>query len=211
MAHGFRSQTGCLPPRYHAADTQPESHVARIRTIFAPRRWLAFALLVVLGSSLAQARDLAAPESDLRQVELIAIQQIPMQGMSVLVLRVMPDGDELPIFTGTAEGEAIERAWRQMRPQRPLTHELLGDLLEATGWTLERLVIDELREEQFLAVVEISHADGRRQRIDARPSDGLALALRSGATIHVSKQVIDAVANPQDPSRQRALLTSVAR
>lgn len=168
----------------------------------APRRWrLALLLAGVLAISPLQARDLAVPAADLLPAELIGVQGVPALGMAVMLLRV-DGGTELPIFTGLGEAEAIERAWRKQRPPRPLTHDLLADTLAATGWTLERLVIDELREGQFMAALDLRHADGTRRLVDSRPSDGIALAIRDGRPILIARQVLEAAAEEEE-SKQR--------
>jgi uncharacterized protein len=166
-------------------------------------------LFLLLPASAAFARDLAVPASQLLPAELVAVQVLADTGMAVVLLRVVDD--DLPIFTGSAEAEAIERSWRKVRPPRPLTHELLGDLLEATGWRIERLVIDELREGQFLAALDLRHEDGRRTLLDTRPSDGLVLALRQGAPVLVARQVLEDALQDEDEGRPaRPVLTASA-
>ncbi len=99
----------------------------------------------------------------------------------------------LPIYVGWTEAEAIERARRRARPERPLTHELLGDLLEASGATMRRLIIDSLRDGVYFAMIECE-LGGRDApvQLDARPSDGIALALRFAVPILVAESLLRA-------------------
>jgi uncharacterized protein len=153
-------------------------------------------LLFLLATMPLRARELAVPPADLLPAEFVAVQQLADAGMAVMLLRV--GGHDLPMFTGLTEAAAIDRAMRKLRPPRALTHELLGDVLEATGWRLERLVIDELDAGQFKAALELTALrGGTRRMVDSRPSDGLVLALRHGAPIVVARQVLEAAAEEE--------------
>jgi bifunctional DNase/RNase len=169
-------------------------------------------VLALSASWRAEARELAVPASDLVPAELVGVLGLADSGIAVMVFRV--GDEELPVFVGVAEAEAIERARRGLRPPRPLTHELFGDVLVATGWTIERLVIDALRDGQFMAALELRNAEsGLRRRVDSRPSDGMALALRSDAPVYVARQVIEAAAEESEeaPGRRepRGMLTAM--
>ena len=168
------------------------------------------AVLLGLFATDARARELAPAAADLLPAELIAIHQVPDAGMALLLLRTADGCAGLPLFTGQVAAAAVERAWRGERPDRPLTHELLGDLLETTGWKIERLVIDELRDGQFLAALELSSESSRNRRLlDTRPSDGLAIALRVGAPVFIARQVIeDAEREDREQALPRSTLTS---
>lgn len=170
-------------------------------------RRLLLPVLLLAGALPATARELAVPPSQLLPAELVAVQVLADSGLAVLLFSVDNGSAELPIFTGSAEAEAIERSWRKVRPERPLTHELLGDVLEATGWRIERLVIDELREGQFLAALDLRHEDAGTRLLDTRPSDGLALALRQGAPVLVARQVVED-ASDGDRQAPRPVLTA---
>jgi uncharacterized protein len=172
-------------------------------------RLLPIALLISTVSP-AVARELAVAPSQLMPAELVAVQVLGGSGMAVVLLSVGGGQGELPMFTGIAEAEALGRAWQQDRPPRPLTHELLGDVLEATGWRVERLVIDELREGQFLAALELRNAAGETRLVDSRPSDGLVLALRQGASVQVARDVVEQAAEEDPSSAPQRVLTADA-
>jgi uncharacterized protein len=174
------------------------------------RRLLPVVLLACAAVPPAIGRELAVAPSQLLPAELVAVQVLGASGMAVVLLDVGSGQGELPMFTGSAEAEALGRAWQQDRPPRPLTHELLGDVLEATGWRVERLVIDELRDGQFLAALELRNEAGETRLVDSRPSDGLVLALRQGAKVQVAREVLEQ-AEEQDPdSTPRRVLTADA-
>lgn len=98
----------------------------------------------------------------------------------------------LTIVIGYTEVQAIDRLVKAARPPRPLTHELLVTLLEATGAKLERVDVTELKEGTFYALLRLVRADGQVVEVDARPSDALALAVALAAPIHVADAVIEA-------------------
>jgi bifunctional DNase/RNase len=103
-------------------------------------------------------------------------------------------GDEgrhtmLPIVVGGTEALSIRLRWERRRYERPLTHDLLDSALEELGASIVRVEIDDLVDDTFLATLVLRH-DGRYARLDARPSDAIALALGAGAPIYVSRKVL---------------------
>jgi bifunctional DNase/RNase len=150
------------------------------------------ACLALLGClAVAQARELAVPASELVTVEVTGVGVDPLTGAPAVLLRHAESEQAVPIYVGLVEAEAVDRALRRIRPPRPLTHELMGDLLVATGAVLERLIIDELREGTYHAALELRLRDREGTvLLDTRPSDGMALALRNDAPIQVSRRVL---------------------
>jgi len=169
--------------------------------------------VIVLAGWLAcgacEARELAVAEADLVTAEILTIQASPDGDMAAVLLKV--EDEMLPIFIGMVEAMAIERARRGVQSPRPMTHDLLGDVIASADLTLQRLVIDELTDEgSFLAALELQPtAGGTLRRVDSRPSDGMALAVRSGARIVVARQVVEKAraaeedSAPDDPARPR--------
>jgi uncharacterized protein len=94
-----------------------------------------------------------------------------------------------PIVIGRSEARAIDRAIRNHAPPRPLTHDLLATVLEASGCTLERVEITALKAGTFFATLNLRR-DGETFQVDARPSDSIALAVRTGSPIFVSDEVL---------------------
>lgn len=150
--------------------------------------------VLLLVSCTSHARDLSVDDNDLIRVE-IATLGLAAGGAPVVLLRE-PEGREmLPIFIGRAQAGAIARGMQGLATPRPLTHDLFGDVLARLDARLERIIVDDLHDNTFLGMLELERADTEeRLRIDSRPSDAMALAVRTGATIYVTPQVMEAAA-----------------
>jgi bifunctional DNase/RNase len=114
----------------------------------------------------------------------------PVSNMPIVLLR---DGDNqrvLPIWVGPVEANAIALQMENVSPPRPMTHDLLRNLLGELGASLRRVVISGLRESTFFAYLELEHG-GQTLLVDARPSDALALSLRLKAPVFVDPKVLD--------------------
>lgn len=94
----------------------------------------------------------------------------------------------LPIWIGHAEAWAIAMELQGVNPNRPLTHDLMRKTVESLGARVDRVEITGLKEQTFFAVIWLVNGAGQYQ-IDARPSDSIALALKSGATIYVNEEL----------------------
>jgi uncharacterized protein len=140
----------------------------------------------------AAGRELAADTGDMVEVEVATV-AVAQPGVPVVLLREPGAQEVIPIFIGPVEADAILRGLRGDRPRRPLTHDLLGDVLDGIEVRVERVYVDAIRGNTFFGALELRVA-GRDDpvRIDSRPSDAIALALRTGATIHVAPQVMEA-------------------
>lgn len=140
----------------------------------------------------AHARDLSVDEDELVQVE-IATLGVAGHGAPVVLLREPDAREVIPVIIGPAEAESIMRAMREIETPRPMTHDLFGNVFEALDARLVRVIVDDLVDNTFLGILELE-VEGRDEvvRIDTRPSDGMALAIRSGATIHVTPTVMEA-------------------
>jgi len=99
----------------------------------------------------------------------------------------------LPIFIGPVEATAIAFAQNDVATARPLTHDLLRDLLLALGVAVERIVITELRERTFYAEIEMTN-NGSGYKVSSRPSDAIALAARLGTPIFADEAVLEEAA-----------------
>ena len=157
----------------------------------APR--LAPALTVVLGLAGVwggTASSLHA-QSDLPPWVPMDVATVGVDLASGLPLALLRSGWEeiLPIWIGEAEAAAIARALAGTPFPRPLTHDLLVDVVGSLGGTLEEVRVTELREETFFGVLRIRTADGIRE-VDSRPSDALALAARTGARVQVARELL---------------------
>ncbi len=110
----------------------------------------------------------------------------------ILLLQEAGGGNRtLPIYIGPAEAQAIAQALQGVVAPRPMTHDLMRDLLEDLGAVIECVVITELRDKTFFAEIRLS-AGGRTHQVSARPSDAVALAVRTSATIYADDALVDA-------------------
>jgi bifunctional DNase/RNase len=145
-----------------------------------------------VGAASAAERELAAPEDEFVEVEVATVGLSEPAGSPVVLLR-QPEGSEvIPIFIGPDQARAILLALRGAEPPRPMTHDLLGNVIGALEATLERVYVDTIIDNTFFGMLELA-VEGRNQplRVDTRPSDAIALALRVGASIHVAPQVLE--------------------
>src|SRR4051794_21461095 len=126
------------------------------------------------------------------EMELTAV-RVDLQSNTPVVLLQEAAGARrtLPIFIGAPEATAIAYAMQNVVVQRPLTHDLLRDLLLDLGVRVDAIVITELRESTFYAEIRMTLA-GRTHAVSARPSDSIALAARLGTPIYVDDALLDA-------------------
>ena len=113
----------------------------------------------------------------------------PITNMPIIVLREVEGERVLPIWVGVFEANAIALQVENVQTPRPMTHDLLKNVIDQMGGHVERIVVCELKENTFYATLHVLSAKGLLQ-VDARPSDAIALALRSGARIFVDDAVI---------------------
>jgi hypothetical protein len=128
-------------------------------------------------------------ENDI-EVKVGALIMEPHSGTPIVVLRGVSDETVIPIWVGTFEANAIALEIEKTVPQRPMTHDLLRNIITQMGGIIERVVITELRNDTFFALIEMRLQDGSLAAIDARPSDAIALALRFSCGIWVKPEVI---------------------
>ncbi len=114
----------------------------------------------------------------------------PVTNMPIVLLRDADNQRVLPIWVGPVEANAIALQVENVAPPRPMTHDLLRNLLTELGATLSRVVISDLRDSTFFAYLEL-RAGNDVYFVDARPSDALALCLRTRSPIFVDTQVLD--------------------
>lgn len=125
------------------------------------------------------------------EVKVGALIMDPQSGTPIVVLRGVSDEFVLPIWVGTYEAHAIALEIEKNVPQRPMTHDLLRNLIVELGATIERVTITDLRESTFYAMIELRHPNGETTQLDSRPSDAIALALRSSCPIWVRRAVLE--------------------
>jgi hypothetical protein len=121
-------------------------------------------------------------------VESVRVHMLSSQ--HVVLLKETARDRYLPIWIGPWEANAIATRLQGVNPERPLTHDLFVATMETLGATLTRVIISSLADETYHATLEL-RMDGRTFEVDARPSDSLALAVRTGVRIFASLAVLD--------------------
>lgn len=126
------------------------------------------------------------------QCEIVGLSSSPATGGAYAILLKEIDGNRrLPIIIGQFEAQAIALEMEGIKPPRPLTHDLLKNLIDNLGGTVVEIVVNELRENTFYAKI-ILDVSGLTNEVDARPSDAIALAVRADAPIYVTEAVMEA-------------------
>ncbi len=113
---------------------------------------------------------------------------------------LLKDGSErraLPIYIGQDQAKAIIGALERQKPPRPLTHDLIGNLLDAWEMNLSKVIIHSLQDNTFYAVLCVVQGEVKKE-IDCRPSDAIALALRTSSPIWVMEEVVADASIPVD-------------
>ena len=123
-------------------------------------------------------------------VDILGLSTNPASGGAyALILREVNGSRRLPIIIGASEAQSIALEMEGIKPPRPLTHDLMKNIITAFGADLTDIIIDDLRDGTFYAKLNIDN-----QMIDSRPSDAIALAVRYGVQIYVAASVMDEAA-----------------
>src|SRR3954469_8499070 len=136
------------------------------------------------------------------EVKIRALMMDPNSGTPIIILKDVNSDTMLPIWVGAYEANAIALEIEKVAPQRPMTHDLLRNLITEMGAVVDRVVVTELRENTFYAVIEMHGQDGNLILLDSRPSDAIALALRADCPIFVDMEVIKASQNSTEKQSQ---------
>ena len=129
--------------------------------------------------------------NDTVPVELSTIGLDGRTGTPIVVLRDPASGGVLPVWIGAAEAQAIALALHGVVPPRPMTHDLMASLISELRAEVEEVVVTDLRNNTYFGIVRLRVAGEKKIRdVDSRPSDALALALRTGAPIRVARKIL---------------------
>jgi uncharacterized protein len=144
------------------------------------------------------------------EVKIRALMMDPNSGTPIIILKDVQSDTMLPIWVGAYEANAIALEIEKIAPPRPMTHDLLRNLIVELGVRVERVVVTSLRDNTFFAVIEMRNSEGDRMTLDSRPSDAIALALRADCPIYVDMEVIKASQHtlPREESEESELSTS---
>lgn len=125
-----------------------------------------------------------------REVKVRGLLLDPTSNSPIVLLKDINSEAMLPIWVGPYEANSIASEIEKSSPQRPMTHDLLRNVINQMGAVVQRVVVTELRDNTFFAVIEMTAAD-KTVFIDARPSDAIALALRVDCPIYVREEVLE--------------------
>jgi len=129
------------------------------------------------------------PAEELR-MEIKGLMLDPSSNVPIVILRDEQSDVFLPIWIGVFEANAIALRIEGVEPPRPMTHDLLLSSFKTLGAAIERIVISDLKDSTFFAVIHLD-LKGKKMTLDSRPSDAIALALRAEAPIFVLRSVLE--------------------
>jgi len=143
------------------------------------------------------------------EVKIRALMMDPNSGTPIIILKDIQSDTMLPIWVGAYEANAIALEIEKIAPPRPMTHDLLRNLIVELGVQVDRVVVTSLRDNTFFAVIEMHNSEGDKMVLDSRPSDAIALALRADCPIFVDMEVIKASRNtlPVEETEEQELAT----
>jgi len=125
------------------------------------------------------------------QVDILGLSTSPASGGAyALILKEINGSRRLPIIIGAFEAQSIALEMEGIKPPRPLTHDLMKNIIDSMGVAVAEVVISELRDGTFYAKLNLE-ASAENQEVDSRPSDAIALAVRFGVPIFVSDKVME--------------------
>lgn len=126
------------------------------------------------------------------QMELHKIIISEMQDQQIIVLKEVDGERKFPIVIGSTEAYAIDRRLKGIPTPRPLTHDLLANVVETMGGYIDRIEINDLQAHTFFARIHIRQ-DGKTLEVDSRPSDAIALGIATIVPIFVAEHVLEEV------------------
>lgn len=145
-----------------------------------------------------------------KPLELEGLGVEPESQTPVVLLREPESDTQIPIWIGETEAMAIAAELEDVTPPRPLTHDLLVQVIEQVGFDVEYIEISDLKEGTFYAELRLMRGE-ERITLDARPSDAIAVALRTGARIQVNTRVLEAIERDGVPGSEDERWTELAQ
>lgn len=124
------------------------------------------------------------------EMQIRGLMMDPVTNMPIIVLKDVSSDLVLPIWVGIFEANAIALELEKTATPRPMTHDLLQNVARGLNAQVNKVVVSELRDDTFYAVIWMDHA-GETVAVDARPSDAIALALRWDCPIYVNREVLE--------------------
>ncbi len=125
----------------------------------------------------------------------------PITNMPIIILKDTDEKKALPIWVGIFEANAIALELEKVSTPRPMTHDLIKNILDGLGINVRQIVVNDLKDNTFFAVIELND-NGNVVNIDSRPSDAIALALRVNAPIFVTEKVVAQAKSTEVPEEK---------
>ena len=125
----------------------------------------------------------------------------PITNMPIIILKDTEEKKALPIWVGIFEANAIALELEKVSTPRPMTHDLIKNILDGLGINVRQIVVNDLKDNTFFAVIELND-NGNVVNIDSRPSDAIALALRVNAPIFVTEKVVAQAKSTEVPEEK---------
>lgn len=139
-------------------------------------------------------------EMNLIEMELreILMKEDVMGGRQVIVLGEKGGVREFPIYIGYAEALALDLELHEVANKRPMTHDLIFNVLDGLGGEIQQVIVDDLREGTFFGKLIVRTAAGTEELIDSRPSDAVVLATKRKLPIFVNEEVLEKISDDQE-------------
>lgn len=144
-----------------------------------------------------------------KEMTIVGIASDTRNMQPVVILKEKSGERELYIWIGPVEAMALQRAMNKEVFQRPLTHELLRNVIDKIDANIEHIEIDDLKDHTYYATIYLKNSDSKLVTVDPRPSDSLVLATWMGVPIFVSEKVIEGMTqgDQDEVSRQKVIFT----
>jgi bifunctional DNase/RNase len=126
----------------------------------------------------------------MKEFKIFSLMLIPMPAQYVIYLEEVGGTRLIPIWIGVNEGNAIVYKLQDESPPRPMTHDLMAEIFNTLNLQIEKVTVSDLKENTYFAIIDMRHGD-ENYSIDSRPSDAIALAVRTESPIYVSQDVLD--------------------
>lgn len=136
------------------------------------------------------------PPMEAVEVAIREIQATEGAGAQIMILGELVGDRQFPIFIGFNEMDALDRALHRREAPRPLTHDLILNVIDGMDGELVRVLIDDLRDDTFFGKLVVRQKNGEEALIDSRPSDAIVLAARRQVPIFVAEHVIESIGQP---------------
>ena len=162
----------------------------------------AFALAVVMLPAAARSAESPPAAAATYEMEVLGVQADPQTGITIVLLRTKQGKRELNMPIGPVEANAIAIPLQRLRPPRPLTHDLLIEVIHRLKATVKRVIITQMRENTYYASL-VLEAQGQELVLDSRPSDAIVLALKEDVPILAAEPAFVRSPRPEPPAEER--------